>query len=337
MGSIRPRHPETRSVGVLVLTLHDGDSRRVEVCGERTSIGRAATSDIALTDPSVSDSHAEIVFDGQHFLLIDRGSRNGTEVGGVTLRANVPRALTEGAAVRFGRVHAEVAIEPNPISHVSARTAEIALEMVARGLAHTRDVPLLAVVEGAEQGSEIALERDELPYRVGRQDNCDLIVSDTSVSTEHVEVRRRGSEVSVRDMGSRHGSELGTTRLEAGHWTLWTPGLHLSIGQVVLAVRGVQATPSVSMRVGDQSPANQAPEAAEPSADEGPEAPPAESARPLVPAAGGPVVALPEVAAKPAKVAKRISPELAVYVGIGLILLGCIAAFVWLMLGSSTN
>lgn len=74
--------------------------RVVEIRGDSTSIGRRSESDIRLTGTDVSRDHAEIVKDGEGFLVRDRGSRFGTFVNGEPI---TERALRHGDVIRIGQ------------------------------------------------------------------------------------------------------------------------------------------------------------------------------------------------------------------------------------------
>ncbi len=67
-------------------------------------VGRDARSDIAIDDERVSRQHA--VFDHGpervEYVLLDKGSRNGTRVDMVPLRPMEPRVVTSGSAIFFG-------------------------------------------------------------------------------------------------------------------------------------------------------------------------------------------------------------------------------------------
>ncbi len=68
-------------------------------------IGRADRSAVMLADNSISNEHAQVVFDHEvGFQLADLGSRNGTFVGVDRLAANSPRVVSLPAWVRFGAV-----------------------------------------------------------------------------------------------------------------------------------------------------------------------------------------------------------------------------------------
>jgi pSer/pThr/pTyr-binding forkhead associated (FHA) protein len=70
---------------------------------ERTVVGRVGHGqqwDIMLQDRSVSRPHAEILRQGDGFLLKDLGSANGTLVNGVPL--SEPHRMNDGDAITFG-------------------------------------------------------------------------------------------------------------------------------------------------------------------------------------------------------------------------------------------
>lgn len=68
------------------------------------SVGRAATNDIVMSDPSVSRSHAEIRVTEDRVEISDTGSRNGTFVNGGRIVETM--ALSPGDRIRLGSVDA---------------------------------------------------------------------------------------------------------------------------------------------------------------------------------------------------------------------------------------
>jgi pSer/pThr/pTyr-binding forkhead associated (FHA) protein len=96
---------EAARLGVPLLVYRDiaGKQHVVPLDGDRATIGRDATNDVALTwDPEVSRVHAELVSVGVRWALSDEGlSRNGTFVNGERITGR--RALEDGDVLRFGR------------------------------------------------------------------------------------------------------------------------------------------------------------------------------------------------------------------------------------------
>ncbi len=74
------------------------DLTRERMVGGRS--GRGQQWDIVLLDRAVSRPHAEILRQGESFLLKDLGSANGTLVNGVALTE--PHPLADGDAITFG-------------------------------------------------------------------------------------------------------------------------------------------------------------------------------------------------------------------------------------------
>ena len=68
---------------------------------DRTRIGRSARSHIVISDPSVSQQHAEIVYNAEGFHLVDRDSSLGTFLDGVSV--SIAR-LSHRAFLRFGKM-----------------------------------------------------------------------------------------------------------------------------------------------------------------------------------------------------------------------------------------
>ncbi len=77
-----------------------------EMGADVTTVGRGSGVDIALTDPSVSRLHAELVRRGAYVYVTDLGlSTNGTRVNG---RPVGRRVLCDGDVVTFGMARARV-------------------------------------------------------------------------------------------------------------------------------------------------------------------------------------------------------------------------------------
>ena len=72
------------------------------------SVGRSPTSDVSISDQSVSRCHAVV---GHHafsnFFITDVGSRNGTWVNGAEISRQERKVLNDGDVLRFGNVSAE--------------------------------------------------------------------------------------------------------------------------------------------------------------------------------------------------------------------------------------
>ncbi len=207
---------------------------RITFDAPRVVIGRGDGCEVRLPDPSVSHRHASIRQRGTDWVVLDEGSSNGTFVGAQRLVPQTPRALRSGDLVRVGRVWLEVQIEQAmPTQNAQLATKEIALALVAEALSAEGESPALrvAVAEGPDAGRELRLTEMGRRYVAGRGAGVDLALDDDDASRRHVELFRRGTELCVRDLGSKNGSRLGEQPLVAERETPWPPGMPLWIGK----------------------------------------------------------------------------------------------------------
>ncbi|MBN1607867.1 MAG: FHA domain-containing protein, partial [Polyangiaceae bacterium] len=199
----------------------------------RIVIGRGASCDVRLPDPSVSQRHASVRQRGTEYIVVDEGSTNGTFVGPVRLSPQAPRVLRSGDLVRVGRIWLEVRLELAPATHnPQAATRELALSLVQQALAADGEAAgaRIEVVEGPDAGAKLGLEEFERPYVIGRGKTCDLPLTDDDASRRHVELVRRGAQVLVRDLGSKNGTTLGEAALLRDKPAAWASGTVLGIG-----------------------------------------------------------------------------------------------------------
>ncbi|MCS7047104.1 MAG: FHA domain-containing protein [Gemmataceae bacterium] len=70
---------------------------------------------------------------------------------------------------------------------------------------------LLEPAQTGDRLREITIKSDE--FLIGRGADCDLRLHDTSISRHHCLLRKRGSEVSVSDLGSANGTFVNGVRV----------------------------------------------------------------------------------------------------------------------------
>lgn len=199
----------------------------------RIVIGRGDGCEIRLPDPSVSHRHASIRQRGTDYVVIDEGSSNGTFVGPVRLSPQAARVVRSGDLIRVGRIWLELTTaQVLPTQNPGLITKEIALALVASSLAAEGELsaPRLFVTAGPDLGKELTLSEFDRAYSLGRAQNADLPLSDSDASRRHVEVIRRGTQIFVRDLGSKNGATLSGVRLEAKRDTPWPPDAVLALG-----------------------------------------------------------------------------------------------------------
>ncbi len=199
----------------------------------RIVIGRGEGCEVRLPDPSVSHRHASIRQRGSDYVVIDEGSSNGTFVGPVRLSPQAPRVVRSGDLIRVGRIWLELTTaQVMPTQNASLITKEIALALVASSLSSEGALcaPRLFVTAGPDTGKELALAEFDRAYGIGRAQNADLVLEDPDASRRHVEISRRGTQIFVRDLGSKNGALLAGVRLEANRDTPWPPNALLALG-----------------------------------------------------------------------------------------------------------
>jgi pSer/pThr/pTyr-binding forkhead associated (FHA) protein len=85
---------------------------------------------------------------------------------------------------------------------------------------HNRDKPVLLVIEGALRGQQWVMHNDVL--LAGRGAECDVMISDRSVSRQHLKIWRDEAQFYVEDLKSKNGTHLngepltGTRELHDG-------------------------------------------------------------------------------------------------------------------------
>jgi pSer/pThr/pTyr-binding forkhead associated (FHA) protein len=83
-----------------LIILPKGQSvRQVNIKGGLTTIGRTDGNSLTLGSEQVSRTHAVIDWDGDHYSVIDAGSRNGTYVNGMRVRR---QPLKNGDMITIG-------------------------------------------------------------------------------------------------------------------------------------------------------------------------------------------------------------------------------------------
>lgn len=117
------------------------DSGQVlELRVEITTVGRGEGVDVALSDPSVSRLHAELVRRGDHVYVADLGlSTNGTRVNG---RPVGRRVLLDGDVLSFGAARVRIGgLAPSPAAEETLEMRRVAAPDLTR-----RELDVLAAL-----------------------------------------------------------------------------------------------------------------------------------------------------------------------------------------------
>lgn len=189
-----------------------GDAPGYEIeIGEPVEVGRDPGAGLPLTDDAqASARHARVTPASGGLLVEDLGSRNGTLVDGVPIES--PTVVRPGQRIQLGDTFLEVVRASAAPEYVLAK---------------------------ADGGREVRLAG---PLEVGRDPSADLaLVDDHLVSGRHARLTPLPDGVAVEDLGSRNGTFVNDSRIEAP--TLVKPGERVTIGDTTFELR---AAPSPS-------------------------------------------------------------------------------------------
>ncbi len=210
------------------LCIEDDQSNRTVIDLARTEydIGRAEQNAIRLTERNISRRHARIWSEGDSWYIEDCGSATGTFRNGMEVRTAV--ALAKGDQLRLGDYSlwltdgTEAAV-PAPRAHETTRVGP-------RSRRDLRSRDRLVVVEGPGAGYQYPLGPERL--LVGRGEECDIALADTSVSRVHIDIERMpGGSYRVEDQDSSNGLRINGHEVASA--TL-APGDLLELGDVLL-------------------------------------------------------------------------------------------------------
>ena len=92
--------------------------RSCELKVDKTTIGRVEDNTFAITEPSVSSHHCEVLLRGEEVLVKDLGSTNGTFINGQKIAEGV---LKPGQILRVGQI--EVRLESDTPTSTTKKAA----------------------------------------------------------------------------------------------------------------------------------------------------------------------------------------------------------------------
>ncbi len=180
-----------------VLMVRSSGSDRTLAPGRSYKIGRDPRSDIVVADPRVSWEHALLQVNGGQWVLVDKGSTNGTFAGSERIRQF---AITGACQVWLGSVGdgpvVLFSIAPGP-----------AAQAPPGGLPGSRR-------PGAERAPSQVMRLPVKVLRIGRAADNDIVVADLLVSRHHAELRKLAAGgYEIADLGSSNGTYVNGQRV----------------------------------------------------------------------------------------------------------------------------
>lgn len=175
------------------------------------SLGRQESNDIPLPSQGVSRKHAMIVGQENNFYLIDLGSGNGTILNDKLLKPKEKNLLRDNDIIKIEDFELTFKVEEFDFTPEKMEgTKTIARKMVdeiLKVLGIDGEHPAIKVVEGTEEGQSIMFTKDVRKILIGRDKECNLILSDKSVSRKHAEVIQDwAGEFTISDLDSTNGT-----------------------------------------------------------------------------------------------------------------------------------
>lgn len=135
--------------------------------------------------------------------------------------------LQESVDVRIGSMNVLPALAATAVTHAPATLApsgdesestnrsdadeSVVIKPVTTSLSGTLPGAITAALV-LDDGTRHVLETERVV--VGRQSGCSIVIRDTNVSREHLQLRRRPSGWTIRDLGSTNGTKLNGVRVE---------------------------------------------------------------------------------------------------------------------------
>jgi ABC-type multidrug transport system ATPase subunit/pSer/pThr/pTyr-binding forkhead associated (FHA) protein len=186
------------------------------------TIGRIEGNDIVLSLPQISKKHAQLIYDeaGDTY-LIDLESRNGTFVNGNKLIPNSPNKISIGDKITLA-VENQVellitqddfnisSVELKPSTNVDTQTSKTSISEALKG---------------------------KNKVIIGRNDDCDFVISSPSVSRKHAMLERiSDSSYKVTDLNSLNGTYVNGRRISGSKVINLTD--KILIGKFIIEISG---------------------------------------------------------------------------------------------------
>ncbi|MFC1935847.1 FHA domain-containing protein [Chloroflexota bacterium] len=164
-----------------------------------TTIGRGQENDVAIADAAVSRRHALVKHQEGKSLLLDLGSSSGTKVNRQPISG---KALCTGGVISVGQTQlfmVDVEAQEEAAIPAAAEGATMVAQPEAGG-------GILIARSGPDAGKSFTMVQGE--NAIGRDPECQILLTDPAVSRRHAMVRRQGDSCIVYDMGSRTGTRV---------------------------------------------------------------------------------------------------------------------------------
>jgi NADPH-dependent 2,4-dienoyl-CoA reductase/sulfur reductase-like enzyme/pSer/pThr/pTyr-binding forkhead associated (FHA) protein len=203
-----------------------------ELTGATAILGRDPQSALALNDPQVSFTHAQVSRNGPYFYLRDLGSASGTWLNATPV--TIPVRLKDGDRIRLGGVEivAHVRGGPPPSIGTIAHDGLPPPSLFAVGPA-SGPTPHIEVRSGQSLGLGFALTTS--PMTIGRDPGCAMRLDDESIAPHHATLQASPQgQWAIADASGRGATLHNGRAIGAGIWVPLGAGDVVMLGEVVI-------------------------------------------------------------------------------------------------------
>lgn len=239
---ISREEPEGQSRYFLIVTTPEW-TRELPLLNPTITLGRAEDNDIIINNQGVSRQHARLEQRQDGYEVIDQGSTFGLKYKGQPISRKV---LANDDQI-------QIADEVSLLFKVADRTAGVA-EPIVVGKTSLVDMAQHLETGGAPVPQATGLWETGVPHLVihlidqtwqalftkehmsiGRDEDNDIVIPDSSVSRRHATIDRRGDDFIIRDAGSDNGVWVGKQRVETQKLH---PGDIVNLGRAKIVFKG---------------------------------------------------------------------------------------------------
>ncbi len=193
------------------LIFPSGEHEQVKLDGEQMMIGSGKDCAIRLLADGVSPHHARLIqHDGDWFIEVDDPNKLVT-VNGTQLQTR--EKLKPGDALTISTVRIRLVASANPVVQ-PGKPSDVLHEDDGRTRIR-QALPRFSLrgVSGEVFGKTIPLHGKTV---IGRQEGCDIVLSDDAISRQHVRITVFPDGVKVEDLGSANGTFINGKRISEG-------------------------------------------------------------------------------------------------------------------------
>ena len=94
----------------------------------------------------------------------------------------------------------------------------------------------MRIIVKEASGKEKVFELEREAVSIGREKDCDLMISDPRASRHHAGLRLKNNQVYIKDLGSGNGTYLNGKKIAKEE--LWPLGTEVKIGHLSMVLEG---------------------------------------------------------------------------------------------------